>query len=258
MFSAAYKLRGWEVALEAFALGKKFEIEQLQEECRKIFDSKPIYPSQVHGIVHLARKLRITEVLKTSMMFADVQASHIPDVSVKVTAKKPSCSISCTTSVEPSEFLISLLYMKEKGLGSTKKSDIQNDIVFEAKSGSFCITGFQIKLAVESKDLGVNKTIYCDVFKRNNNICKEERDKPLSSMMIINFKQKLFVGPKEEVTISVLIEDLCLRLCHCIMKEKEVGTCSTGSFEATFLSDKKTEAKHSLFFVEKLFYTYEG
>ncbi|KAG8184873.1 hypothetical protein JTE90_016214 [Oedothorax gibbosus] len=260
VFSAsAIRIPGWEVALEAYYLAKKYGVAKLQDHCKDYFNFRDIHLSQVESIVQIARKFEITDALKNSTMFAEVPVHNIPDPTQPVTIKEQKCTISCTLYVDPVEFPVPLYYVKETGLGSTIEADIHNDITFEAKSGTFCLTGLQIKLEAETKDFRKEVSILCDVYKNNKKVFDLKREKQLNTLMIIDFKQRLLVEPGQSVSISVLMEEACMRMCHCLAKEKEFGRCEGGGrFEVSFESDRKSEAKRPLFFVEKLLYTFEG
>ncbi|GBM19263.1 hypothetical protein AVEN_259854-1 [Araneus ventricosus] len=254
IFSSSYKIPSWITALEAFALAKKFGVDDLKQECEAYFTNYKIPAEQIQQVAACAHQLHAVDALKSSKFFQKVQ--NFKSFSAQNVYTPQSCTVSCSVLVDPSEFVIPLLSEVNRGLDSCNESDVRNRVFFKSLTHATCLTGIQLKFLTE--DIHAELKIICEIFKTKKGgdsaekLFYQELDTKAKSSIKISFEDEITVKLSEEIEIVVYIEDVLLKICPQLTDNEFV---SHGKFHAKFESSKTSERSRKLFCIEKVFYT---
>ncbi|XP_035206313.1 uncharacterized protein LOC118181310 [Stegodyphus dumicola] len=254
LFSGSCNFLSWKLALEMYAISQFFEVVGLQSKCHAFFLQNPATSENAREIIQYANYFGIKKELLMSETFLqedDVFSSSPSNIYTR------SCTITASTYLEPYEFPIPLTNAGPKSLDSIFSGDMKNDLEFESFQGSFRITGIQIKLEPDGKEIGKKLKIFCDVSNEFENIFFEEtREKSLDSLIVIHFRNNLLVKPDQKAMISVVIDDLKPALCWAVEEDALRYQSYQGGFRLTIRSNQKLRgSKRKRFFIEKIFYT---
>ncbi|CAL1264127.1 unnamed protein product [Larinioides sclopetarius] len=252
IFSLSYEIPSWITALEAFALAKKFGVNNLKKECEDYFTNYKIPSEEIQQVAACAQQLQAVDALKSSKFFQKVQNFKSSSAQNKYTPQ--SCTVSCSVLVDSSEFVIPLTYAAHRGLESCNESDVRNRVSFTSLAPVTLLSGIQLKFLTED---GPHLKIFCEVYqtKKGGNAEKlfyKEHDTRAKSSVKIPFEDEITVKYSEEIEILVYIEDVLLKICPQLTKNK---IDSPGKFCAKFESSKTSESNRRLFCIEKMFYT---
>ncbi|XP_055944090.1 uncharacterized protein LOC129975152 [Argiope bruennichi] len=246
VFSASYKIPNWMTALEAFSLAKKIGIKGLQEECQTYFKNYKTLSEQIENVAVCAKQLQAVDALKSTKFFQKVQ--NIENFPVQNAYTPQRCSVSCSVLMDSSEFVIPLLSEIYRGLESCNETDVTNTLIFRSLTNVTCLSGLQLKFLTE--DIHPQLNIVCEVFKNKEKLFFKEFDTKAKPSVNISFDDEIEVKLSEQVEISIIIEDVVLKLCPQLTDE----FIRHEKFHARFESSK-TSDKNKLFCIEKLFYT---
>ncbi|GFT92074.1 uncharacterized protein NPIL_119861 [Nephila pilipes] len=244
-------LSDWKIALEAYAIAKKFNVSYLQTECQDYFAIQDLPSKQINKIAEVAKCFNVIEALQSAEIFSEVLRSA-ESMEYSSSAHKNSCVVSCTTFVKPSELCIPLHYEDDRCIEGTNNCDLQNTIKIKCVSGVISIMGIQLKLQTDDS-CSKNKElhIFCDVFKNKDKMFGDDQElKEAHLPLKIPFGKGLSLKAGEEFVIEVSIDDISLRMCSQLKEESIVH----GKFQVFFRSGKTSMNKKPLFFIEKLFY----
>ncbi|GFS86368.1 uncharacterized protein NPIL_242931 [Nephila pilipes] len=244
-------LSDWKIALEAYAIAKKFNVSYFEKECRDYFAIQDLPSKQINKIAEVAKCFNVIEALQSAEIFPEVLRSA-ESMEYSSSAHKNGCVVSCTTYIRPSELSIPLHYENDRCIEGTNNCDLQNTIKIKCVSGVISIMGIQLKLQTDdSSSKNKELRIFCDVFKNKNKMFGDDQElKEAHLPLKIPFGKGLSLKAGEEFVIEVSIDDISLRMCSQLKEESIVH----GKFQAFFRSGKTSMNKKPLFFIEKLFY----
>ncbi|GFY77255.1 uncharacterized protein TNIN_246411 [Trichonephila inaurata madagascariensis] len=252
LFSSSYTLPDWKVALEVYAIAKKFNVDHLRNNCQDYFESKNLSLKDVGKIAEVAKYFNVIEALRSSKIFPEVQRAA--KSLVNSSSRNESCVVSCTTFMEPSEFCIPLHYENDRGIAGTNYCDLNNTVILKCISGVLRVNGIQLKLQAQgvfskSKEMFV----YCEVDGRE--VFNKDISRKIHMPLLIPFEKGLILKAGDEKKINVLIDDISLRMCSQVQDEELLFH---GKFHASFKSGKTSNNKKPLFFIEKIIYTFKS
>ncbi|XP_015927244.2 putative leucine-rich repeat-containing protein DDB_G0290503 [Parasteatoda tepidariorum] len=250
LFSSYQKISSWKVALEIMALSLKYNLKRLKKMSEQYFAENPPTLQNVEEIIHNACYLKVMYHLNNVTKVEGLslyQYMCITPLSMEFQYISSSCIVSSKLLIEPSEFCIPLNPVNHDFSAAFKK-DIRNVLVFQAVTGTYILTGVQIKFDVHSAE-SVN--IEYKVSKGNQMIVSDEKEKRLRSLIILNFGKDVLVQPSERVEVSVMIEDIQPRICSGVANFK----CVQNSNGCHFTTELSSNVSPCLIFIEKLFYT---
>ncbi|GIY90883.1 hypothetical protein CDAR_491041 [Caerostris darwini] len=253
VFSMSYRIPNWQTALEAFAIAKKFKVQDLLDMCKNYFINQKIPPREIPEIARFAKSLNVVEALKESKIFEKVQDA-IKKISSLNSCAAGNCSVSTAIHVEPSEFKVPLVFEDVQNLSLINVSDLKNTILFKSISGSIRVMSIELKLRTEEFSVGnQDLIIYCDIYKGSDMIFNEEFIEKPKPVIKISFEDEIIIDEEEEIEIAVLVDDISLQLCPQLNEDDYASR----KFHLKFKSDKKNEDK-KLFFIHKLLYSHQG
>ncbi|GFR33880.1 uncharacterized protein TNCT_82871 [Trichonephila clavata] len=252
LFSPSYTLPDWKIALEAYAIAKKFDVDHLRKNCQDYFENKNLSLKDVGKIAEVAKYFNVVEALESCKIFPKVQRS-VKNL-VNSSSRYESCVVSCTTYMEPSQFCIPLNYENDRSIAGTNNCDLNNTIIFKCISGVIRIIGIQLKFQTHDV-FSKNKEMvaYCEV--DGNEVFNKDISKQIHMPLLINFEKGLILKAGDEKKINILIEDISLRMCSQVQDEEFLFH---GKFHAIFKSGKTSNNKKPLFFIEKIIYSFKS
>ncbi|GFW45935.1 uncharacterized protein TNCV_4496541 [Trichonephila clavipes] len=252
LFSPSYTLPDWKVALEVYAIAKKFNVDHLRKNCKDYFENKNLSSKDVGKIAEVAKYFNVIEALRSSKIFPEVQRAA--KILVNSSSRNESCVVSCTTFMKPSEFCIPLHYENDRGIAGTNNCDLNNTVILKCISGVLRVNGIQLKL--QGHDVfSKNKElfVYCEVDGRE--VFNKDISREIHMPLLIPFEKGLILKAGDEKKINVLIDDISLRMCSQVQDEELLFH---GKFHASFKSGKTSNNKKPLFFIEKIIYTFKS
>lgn len=243
-----------QVGVEILAAAQSWEIKELQKEFQDYFVKQFLSESNALDIYSICYLFGLKEICDICKNIA--KSSNDWNVaSIRYNPRK--CNIKVSTYREALEYPIHLYSVMKEFTDNFNKS-IDNNIVFEAISGCFIITGIEITLNMEKGK--INNSSDLKIFYSAENITEKKyikeqtAYKPLRPTNIIYFEEGLVVKPKEKARISIYTD---IKPCLCLtFKNESVRQKSPeGEFLLTLQSNFKVQnSDRKRFFIGKIFY----
>lgn len=247
-------------AIEILAATRSWEIVDIRNRFQKQFLQEYLSQSNAKELYSLAHHFGENDICDACKDFT--KDDLVLDRTTNKYGQK-SCFIKIDSYNEPLDFLIPLTKALSGDRSSRFKdgleTDIANEITFEAKSGTYVIKGFEIALNVDSKcndkNLPVLKISYDASNSDENIVLHEQKNKLLRPKIVIYFKKKLVIKPKQKGKISV---EAYIKPCLCFVLKSETAEekSSNGEFNLSMISTCKNIRDQKRFLVGKLFFNY--
>ncbi|XP_054718888.1 uncharacterized protein LOC129228245 [Uloborus diversus] len=245
----------WRTAVEMLALAKTYHLKHLRNSIVAYFNDNFIQEENAEEVFKLSHHLQVSEVLTLVKEFLGelgYSFTELENDAVELKKIRKTCVVSTFFHEEPLVFTFPLHKMQDS-IASVFPKDVENKIKFESFDGHYEISGIQLKFLPTDKDIELD--IFCDLSNESEGAKWEEHcEKKLDSAVVIEFRKKLSVKPRQTAVINVTIEDLQPRFTYS-GKETQIEEISEyGTFVVTPSSNWKVHADYKIFFVEKILY----